>query len=379
MVTVANISKNRDDPRTLVVVFLRGAADGLTLVAPIADDEYHRLRPRLAVKPSEAVRLNDVFGLHPELGALETAWKDGDLAIAHGAGGESDTRSHFEAQGLMEHGGPVAGGWLGRFLRARGPVQSPLSAVALAPTLPASLSGAPSAAAFRSLDEFSLMQSRDAQPRPDFERELLRLYEEEDEALRTAAANTFEALRRIEGIDPKATPAHGAEYEADDSFARGLRQVALLIKADVGLDAACVDLDGWDSHFTQQTLIGPLMRKLARGLAAFRQDLGARMATTTVVVMTEFGRRVGENTAFGTDHGRGAAMFVLGGGISGGRVLGGWPGLQAESLEGPGDLPVWNNYRNILAPVLARHGAADALADVFPEFTLQPLDLYGES
>jgi len=119
------------------------------------------------------------------------------------------------------------------------------------------------------------------------------------------------------------------------------------------------------------------MLRLARGLAAFRQDLGPRMATTTVVVMTEFGRRVGENTAFGTDHGRGGAMFVLGGGIRGGRVLGGWPGLQPETLEGPGDLPVWNNYRNILAPILARHGAADSLAEVFPHFALKPLDLYG--
>src|SRR6478736_2829397 len=127
----ANLSTNRDDPRTLVVVFLRGAADGLTLVAPIADDNYHKFRPRLAVKKSEAIALDGTFGLHPNLRALETAWKEGDLAIIHGAGGESDTRSHFEAQDLMEHGGTAAGGWLGRFLRARGPSQHPLAAVAL--------------------------------------------------------------------------------------------------------------------------------------------------------------------------------------------------------------------------------------------------------
>jgi uncharacterized protein (DUF1501 family) len=313
--------------------------------------------------------------LHPDLGELEAAWKDGDLAIAHGAGGESDTRSHFEAQGLMEHGGPNAGGWLARFLRARGPVQSPLSAVALAPTLPASLSGAPAAAAFRSLDEFTLTKPQDVKERPDFTEQLRRLYEAEDIALRASAANTFEALRRIEGIDAKAAPENGADY-GDDAFARGLRQIALLIKAEVGLDAASIDIDGWDSHFTQQTLIEPLMRRLAGGLSAFRQDLGPRMATTTVVVMTEFGRRVGENTAFGTDHGRGSAMFVLGGGIKGGRVLGGWPGLQRETLEGPGDLPVWNNYRNVLAPILARHGAEDSLASVFPEFALSPVGLY---
>src|SRR6186713_2166476 len=133
MSAAINLSTNRDDRRTLVVIFLRGAADGLTLVAPIADDNYHKFRPRLAVKKSAAIKLDDIFGLHPNLRALETAWKDGDLAIIHGAGGESDTRSHFEAQDLMEHGGVAAGGWLGRFLRARGQSRSPLSAVALAP------------------------------------------------------------------------------------------------------------------------------------------------------------------------------------------------------------------------------------------------------
>jgi uncharacterized protein (DUF1501 family) len=373
-----HISGNGDDARTLVVVFLRGGADGLTLVAPLGDDNYHRFRPRLAVTSGEAVKLDGFFGLHPNLIALEPAWKGGDLCIIHGAGGESDTRSHFEAQELMEHGGPNAGGWLGRFLRARNPDPNPLSAVALAPTLPEMLAGAPAAAAFESLGEFSLGgQSGAAKLPAAFPRELRRLYEMETDALRDAARNTFDALARIEAIDPNAAPDHGAAYDTNDSFARGLRQVAQLIKARVGLQAASVDLGGWDSHFTQQTLMNPLMLRLANGLAAFRQDLGARMETTTVVVMTEFGRRVAENSAFGTDHGRGSAMFVLGGGVTGGRVVGPWPGLKPEMLEGPGDLPVRNNYRNVLAPVLARHGAgADALGRIFPDFSLTALPIY---
>jgi uncharacterized protein (DUF1501 family) len=378
-----HISDNRDDKRTLVVVFLRGAADGLTLVAPIGDDNYHHFRPRLAVQKKDAVALDGFFGLHPNLGALAPAWKDGDLCIIHGAGGESDTRSHFEAQELMEHGGPAAGGWLGRFLRGKNPTQSPLSAVALSPTLPELLSGAPAAAAFESLAEFSLAEGRGRRIPAEFPRELRRLYELEHDELRDAARNTFDALARIEAIDPNASPGNGASYDERDSFSHGLRQVAQLIKADVGLDAASVDLGGWDSHFTQKTLIEPLMLRLARGLAAFRQDLGARMATTTVVAMTEFGRRVAENSAFGTDHGRGSAMFVLGGGVKGGRVFSGlqpggpWPGLRPEMLDGPGDLPVWNNYRDVLAPILMRHGAnEDALAKVFPDFALKPLPLY---
>jgi uncharacterized protein (DUF1501 family) len=149
MTPLANLSAHRDDPRTLVVVFLRGAADGLTLVAPISDDNYHNFRPRLAVKKSDAVPLDGFFGLHPNLRPLEAAWKDGDLAIAHGAGVEDESRSHFEAQDFMEHGGVVTGGWLARFLRARGPSAGPLSAVALAPTLPEMLSGAPSASRAR--------------------------------------------------------------------------------------------------------------------------------------------------------------------------------------------------------------------------------------
>ena len=193
--------------------------------------------------------------------------------------------------------------------------------------------------------------------------------------MKSAAAATFEALRRIESIDAKAKPAHGAEYDEKDYFGQGLRQVAQLIRADVGLDAASVDLHGWDTHFTQQSGIEPLMLRLANGLAAFRRDLGPRMATTTVVVMTEFGRRVAENASFGTDHGRGGVSFVMGGGVNGGRVLGGWTGLK--TLDGPGDLPVTNNYRNILAPVLTRHGATtDGLASIFPDFSLNPLGLY---
>jgi uncharacterized protein (DUF1501 family) len=373
MATHAHLALERDAHSTLVVVFLRGAADGLTLVPPVEDDNYHRFRPRLAVKKDEVLPLDGMFGLHPELRPLEAVWKEGDLAIIHGAGGESDTRSHFEAQDLMEHGGVAAGGWLGRFLQARGPTQSPLSAVALAPTLPEILSGAPNVAAFRSVEEFSLGHAlSDA-----FPRELQRLYAGEPDDLRLAAQNTFEAIRRIEAIPQDGAGSASADYDEKDDFAQGLRQVARLIKANVGLDAASVDLDGWDTHFTQQTLILPLMRRLANGLAAFRRDLGGRMANTTVVVLTEFGRRVAENSAFGTDHGRGSTLFVMGGGVRGGRVIGGWPGLKPEMLEGPGDLPVWNNYRDVLAPVLLRHGAPkESLARIFPEFGLKPIELY---
>ena len=376
----AVISGNGDERRTLVVIFLRGAADGLALVPPVTDDHYYRARPRLGIAAKDAVKLDDRFALHPKLRALESAWGDGDLAIVHACGTEDQTRSHFEAQDLMEHGGVVAGGWLGRYLRTR-PVESrgALACVAVGKALPECLLGAPAVTVMQSLEEFSI-----AGRTPAFGSQLERLYAMQRGQLGAAARDTFEALVRIEAMRTTTyQPGNGASYGRDD-FASGLSQVARLIKADVGLEAASIDLPGWDSHFAQQGQVEGLAGRLADGLAAFRRDLGARMATTTVVVMTEFGRTVEENSAFGTDHGRGSALWVMGGGVHGGKVHGAWRGLAPENLErrgvleGYGDLPVLNNYRNVLASVLARQGAtAQGLAEVFPEFTLEPLGLFG--
>ncbi len=365
------ISGNRDGRQSLVVIFLRGGADGLSLVAPVKDDEYHKARPRIAVSKDDAVQLDDFFGLYPLLKELGPIYKDGTLAIVHAVGSEDNTRSHFDAQDLMEHGGIVAGGWLGRFLRSRtGSTSSELAAVAVGKELPECLRGAPSATVLQSLDEFSWPASG------SMARELERLYAAEQDALGQAARNTFDALRRIESLrSTPYRPEHGAEYENDD-FARGLMQVARLIKARVGLEAASIDLGGWDSHFVQQSIMDPLTVRLSKGLAAFHRDMGREMDTTTVVVMTEFGRRVSENASFGTDHGRGSVMFVLGGGIHGGRVLGRWPSLKSDSLEGPGDLPVTTNYRNVLASILARGGAGEQLDAIFPGFSIDPVALY---
>ena len=367
------VSGNGDRKRCLVVVFLRGAADGLNLVPPIEDDDYHRARFTLAVGNSEALALDGLFGLHPRLAPLEALYRDGDLAIVHAAGSEDETRSHFEAQDLMEHGGLVAGGWLGRFLRDRHGAQGgALSAVAIGKTLPESLRGAPSATVIESLDDFAL-----ADDSGSLLHEIERLYALESGDLAASARDTVAALRRIESL--RATPyepAAGAEYP-DDAFGRGLVEIARLVKARVGLEAATLDLPGWDSHFAQSSLLTPLMRSLGSGLAAFARDLEDAFATTTVVVMTEFGRRVRENASLGTDHGRGSVMFVAGGGVHGGRVIAQWPGLGSDVLEGPGDLPVVHNYRDVLAPVLRRHGAGGSLDRVFPEFALDPLDLFG--
>ncbi len=367
----AAIHGDGDRKRCLVVVFLRGAADGLHLVPPIADDGYGNARPTLAVGGAAAHRLDGLFGLHPRLAPLAPLFAAGELAIVHAAGSEDTTRSHFEAQDLMEHGGLAGGGWLGRFLRFRpGPPAAALSAVALGETLPESLRGAPAATVLRTLDDFTLGADTVALlPR------LARLWSGETGELGRAAQGTLAALHRIEALrGTPYRPAGGALYPAGD-FGGGLAQIARLVKARVGLEAATIDLGGWDSHLAQDTLVEPLMAQLAGGLAAFHRDLGEEMTATSVVVMTEFGRRVRENASLGTDHGRGSVMLVAGGGVAGGRVIADWPGLDPAALTGPGDLPVVHNYRDVLAPVLRRHGAGEDLSAVFPDFALAPLDV----
>ncbi len=359
--------------QTLVTIFQRGGADGLSMVAPVEDDLYYRARPRLGIPKKDAIKLDGVFGMTPLLRDLEPAWQEGDLAVIHGAGSEDQSRSHFEAQDVMEHGGLAAGGWLGRYLRARPTAGAgALTCVAVGRLLPESLLGAPSVAVMEKLEDFSFGAGG-----PAMRAELQRLYAGETDRLGSSARDTFDALGRIDAMrQQKYQPEHGAVYGTDD-FALGLQQIARLIKARVGLEAASLDLGGWDAHFTSETVHAALLPQMGRALAAFRRDMGPAMASTTLVVMTEFGRRVTENSSFGTDHGRGGVMWVMGGGVRGGRVIGPWRGLSSEHLDGPGDVPVTNNYRDVLAPILVRHGLPEEqLPRVFPDFKLQPLELY---
>lgn len=363
-----HLSGDGDHRKALVVVFLRGGADGLTLVPPVGDDGYHRARPLLGVGEGEGCHLDDLFALHPQIGALGPLFEDGRLAVVHAAGSDDGTRSHFEAQDLMEHGGHgVGGGWLGRYLRfgTNGEPRtgaSALSAVALGKTLPESLRGAPTAVVMESFDSLALHGGADESDATDILlHEIERLYSLESGDLGDASRSAISALRRIEDLRTRPhRPAGGAEYPNDD-FGRGLREIARLVKARVGLEAATLDLPGWDSHLTQTAVLTPLLRSLGEGLSAFAADLGPDLATTQVVVMTEFGRRVHENVSLGTDHGRGSVMLALGGAASdlpgfGGQVVADWPGLETGVLEGPGDLPVVHDYRDVLTPLLHWHG-----------------------
>lgn len=371
MSAAALVSNDRDHDQALIVVFLRGGADGINLLVPHGDDGYYRARPTIGLRKNQTRDLDGFFGLHPNLAPLEPLWREGQMSAVHNAGSEDVTRSHFEAQDFMEHGGLAAGGWLGRFLRARPEAtQSPLAAVAIGSRLPECLRGAPSCAAMESLHDFGLGGSAPA----NFAAHLSSLYRTAPGLLGPAGANALSALERIEALNRAPySPEHGASY-GDDDFNGGLRQIAQLLKARVGVQAAAISLGGWDSHITQSVIIDGPTARLGRGLAAFARDLGPEMlARTAIVVMTEFGRRVGENSAGGTDHGLGGLMLFLGGGIPGGRLHGDWPGLGEEILEGPGDLPVRFNFRDLLVSVLRRQAPGIDLARVFPNHSFAPL------
>ena len=327
-----------------------------------------------------ALDLDGYFGLHPALGPLLPYFKDDQLAIVHAVGSQDRTRSHFEAMNTMERGldsqsGGTASGWLARHLMAMPPrTGSPMRAVALGSIMPDSLRGGTGAIAIQSLDEFRL-EANGRSPEV-VERALAELYRTGSDPMTAAGRDTLKVLDAMRKLSPGSYRSEGAPYPNSDLGA-GLRQVAMLIKADLGLEVAALDKGGWDTHVAQGTTSGwlaSLLEDVASSLHAFASDIGPTMKRVTVVVQTEFGRRAYENSALGTDHGRASCLFVLGGGTRGGRVYGDWPGLADEKLE-EGDLRVTTDYRQILAEVLEKRLHNAATERVFPGLSAQPLGI----
>ncbi|MCW3053582.1 MAG: hypothetical protein JWN14_2752 [Chthonomonadales bacterium] len=404
---------------TLVVIFLRGGADGLNIVVPYGDADYYRLRPSLgipgpkdtsATAAGRCLELSDFFGLHPALAPLLPLYQEGKLAAVHAIGSGDQTRSHFEAMATMERGlardSGAANGWLARHLTVTGSeLDSPLRAVSITETVPDSLRGAPNVAAMLSLDEFRLTapnivptgngnkvfhraQKQAAQAntptRADAIAETLRgMYggtaTEETKVLTGAGAETLKALDAVKRLDPNHYKSEFGVIYPKSEMANGLKQVACLLKGDVGLEIACLDLGGWDTHVAQGREAGwqaGRLGELAQGLGAFTKDLGPRLERTTIMVMTEFGRRAAENSGLGTDHGRASCMFLIGGGVKGGKVYANWPGLGPTQLEGPGDLHVTTDYRDVLAEIVTRRLKNTDLDAVFPEYTPHYHDIF---
>ncbi len=372
------------DRDIVVAIFLRGAADGLTMCVPHAEPLYYSSRPTLAVPPPDSLDpnrctdLDGFFGLPPVMTPLLPAYQAGHLCIVHAAGSPSGSRSHFDAMRFMEVGKigdpNLITGWLGRHLATSVPMTANpvLRGIGVGFGLQQSLEGGPLSLPVPDMDDYNLA----GDPLTDIARRaaLTQMYALGAEPLKTSALNTQLTIDFLNAINFNGyVPAGGAVYP-NHSFGTSLRSTAALIKADVGVEAVAIDLPGWDTHAEQGILAGgamwELMNPLALGLAAFHADIFAGNGrNVTIVVMSEFGRRLQENGSIGTDHGHGNCMWIIGNHINGGQVLTQWPGLAEGQLFQGRDLAVTYDWRDILGEIVVNRLQNPDLATIFPGFT----------
>ena len=368
----------------IVSVFLRGGADGLSLCVPFGDADYYTGRSTIAIpRPDSAaatrgIALDGFFAFPQGMSALVPAYTAKDLLVVHATGQFNTSRSHFDAQRYMEVGKPadpaLVTGWLGRHLASAPPVRTtaPLRALGLSAGLQKTLVGGPRTLPISDPANFTIgggastLTDRVAFLRGDYA-----TAPDPAQAAALDATNTITLLRSLNFTGY--APANGATYPAS-SFGKALRSVAVMIKADIGIEAAQVDIGGWDTHAQQNPAAGSMyntMRDFSTSLAAFYADVmqGAVGYNVTLVAVSEFGRNARENGSAGTDHGRGTVMFAMGAGIAGGRVLtNGWPGLARENLESGQDLKVTIDYRDILSEIVKNRLGNTNLDFVFPSW-----------
>ena len=308
------------------------------------------------------------------LAPFEPFFRNGQMAIVHACGSPDTTRSHFDAQDYMETATPgvksTSDGWLNRYLHGREhQAATPFRAVALAAQLPRSLQGGAPALAIGQIDRFGIRAGQSTEMvQSSFEREYAAAA---DRVLNTTSRDAFSAIRMLKEADPQRyTPANGAEYPAS-GFGLALRQIAQLVKADLGLEIAFAESGNWDHHANEGAATGQLASRLddhARGIAALVRDLGDRMQDVVILTMSEFGRTVAENGNRGTDHGHGNAMMILGGGVRGGKVYGRWPGLAPEQRHEGRDLTITTDFRAVFNEVVRGHLGLTDTSRVFPGF-----------
>jgi uncharacterized protein (DUF1501 family) len=373
--------------KKMVVLFQRGAMDGLNVVVPFAEPNYYHLRPTIAIPEPRrggadaAIDLDGFFGLHPSLAPLQPLFQNGQLAIVQAVGSPDPSRSHFDAQDYMESGTPgvkaTEDGWLNRALQATPEEQSsPFRAVAFGPYLPRTLQGSAPAVSIPDLKQFKMYGSQQT-----VEGGFEAMYAQTvDQALHGVGQQTFEAIDQLKKINPDSyQPENGAAYPKS-RFGQSLQEIAELFKGDVGLEVAFLDSGGWDHHVNEggvQGQLSNLLRDLGQGIAAFNQDMGDRMGDVVFVSMSEFGRTAHENGNRGTDHGHANCMFVMGGDIKGGKVYTRWPGMSDGQLHDGRDLAVTTDYRSVLSEIMTKHLGNRNLASVFPGFANDPRQFLG--
>jgi uncharacterized protein (DUF1501 family) len=368
--------------KKLVVLFQRGAADGLNIVIPYKEKNYYAMRPSIAIQEKDALDLNGFFGLHPAMAAFKPLYDQGHLAIVHAAGSPDTTRSHFDAQDYMESGTPgvkaTPDGWLNRALQAEPVTGKPSAfrAVALGTQVPRTLQGRVPSIAVNNLADFSV-GGKGPQTSP-VSNAFQAMYDESTDAvLHGTGQETFEAVKMLKAADPgHYQPAAGVVYP-NTPFGNSLKQVAQLLKANLGVEAAFSDIGGWDTHQNQGDVNGQLANRLkefSETIAAFWRDMGADAENVTLVTMSEFGRTARQNGTGGTDHGHANVMFVLGGRVKGGKVYGKWPGLENEQLNEGRDLSVTTDFRRVLGEAAYKTLGSRNLELVFPGAQIHPSD-----
>ncbi|MFZ0273733.1 MAG: DUF1501 domain-containing protein [Acidobacteriaceae bacterium] len=363
--------------KKLVVIFQRGAADGLNVVVPYREPSYYEYRPNIGIAQNAVIDLDGFFGLHPAMAPLKPLWDARHLAIVHASGSPDPSRSHFDAQDFMESGTPgvkaTVDGWLNRALQAEDLAcpdcaHTPFRAVSLGAEIPRTLEGRIQAVALDNIRDFGVQSAPAATG-------FAAMYDESTDAvLHGTGQETFAAVKMLKAADPtKYTPAAGAEYPGGP-FGNSLKQIAQLLKANLGVEAAFADIGGWDTHQNQGNVDGQLagrLREFSAGLAAFWTDMGDQAGDIVLVTMSEFGRTCRQNGTGGTDHGHANVMFILGGPVQGGKVYGRWPGLSPEQLYEGRDLAITTDFRQVLGEAAYKTLGARNMEVVFPQSNLQ--------
>ncbi len=358
--------------KTLVVLFQRGAADGLNIVVPFKDAIYRNSRPTIGLgEPGQdkgVIDLDGHFGLHPALEPLMPLWKSGNFALIQAVGSPDGTRSHFDAQDNMETGTPgikiTTDGWLNRALQTFPKVsKSSIAAVAVSPRLPRILRGDFPVTTFTNLQNYRFYGGADEEASFDA------MYDQSIDSLLSGAgretSESVDALQKVLAEGPQ--NAEDAGYPKSKE-SQSFFQLARVIKAKLGLKVGFVDIGGWDDHVQEENRLQKGLTDLGGALAAFYKDLGDQSGDVLLVSLTEFGRTLQENGNRGTDHGHASIMLLLGGGIKGGKVYGRWPGLEPENLFEGRDLQVTTDFRQVLTEALASHLGIMDVTSIFPSF-----------
>ncbi len=377
---------NGSGQNRLVVIFLRGAVDGLSLVLPYREQAYYGLRPTIAIPPPEqeggAINLDNYFGLNPSLAAIMPMWQAGQLAFVHASGSPDPSRSHFDAQAYMETGTPGSAGsegWMNRVLQAIPGPHGPTQGVSFGATLPLIMQG--------SVAVETMAEGKDNKPsvldRPMIAQAFDRMYANSNDVLGQSYVEGQQARREIAAdLGEEEIAANNGAPVAGNGFSRNAAQLARLMNRDGSVQLAFMALGGWDTHVGQGGAKGKLanlLKPLGDGLATLARQLGPIWANTVVMVVSEFGRTAKENGGGGTDHGHGNVMWLMGGAVNGGRIYGEWPGVDPAHLHEGRDLAVTTDFRSAISVVLERHlRLPDAsLSSIFPQAPRVPGGLTG--